>query len=116
MGQREPRIVERAVKLFSELDSELDKLEADTRAWGKQLIGQADKLSSDARAKLLEEARARAEAQLRAAEEEARARADEILRSEREKLSSLAASFDGMRESLVQLALGMLIPSGPGDE
>ena len=116
MGQREPKIIERAVKLFSELDAELDELEAGVRAWSKQLLSQADRLSSEVRLRLIEGARARGEAELRAAEEEASAKAEEILRSEEEKMRVLAAKFDEKREALVQRALSILIPNREGDE
>lgn len=116
VGQREPKVVEKAVKLFSELDVELDKLEASVRAWGRQLLSQADKLSSEARAKLLEEARAKGEAELKAAEEDASAKAEEILRTEEEKLRSFAAEFEEKRAILVERALKILIPNGRGEE
>ncbi|WP_174447923.1 hypothetical protein [Conexivisphaera calida] len=116
VGQREPKVVEKAVKLFSELDAELDKLEASVRAWGRQLLSQADKLSSEARAKLIEEARAKGEAELKAAEEDASAKAEEILRAEEEKLRSFTAEFEEKRTILVERALKILIPNGRGEE
>jgi F0F1-type ATP synthase membrane subunit b/b' len=103
-------VVERAVELFSKLDAELDGLEAEVRAWGRQLLSQADRLSADARVKLLEAARARGEERLREIERRANAEAEEMLRGEERKLEDLRAAFEAKRERLVELALGMLLP------
>ena len=103
-------IVERAVELFSKLDAELDGLEAEVRAWGRQLLSQADRLSADARVRLLEAARARGEERLREIERRANAEAEEMLRGEEKKLEDLRAAFEAKRERLVELALGMLLP------
>ncbi len=116
MGKESSGVVERAVRLFSDLDSELDKLEAGVRVWGKQLLEQADRLSSEAKAALLREARERAEEELRKVEEEASMQAENLLRSESERLKQLEEEFSRRREELVERALRALLPGGAGDE
>jgi len=112
VGAREPKVVERAIRTFSDLDGELDKLEAETRSWGRHLLDQADRLAAEARGRLLDAARAKGEDELKAVEEEATARAEEIMRTEEEKLRAVGRSFEEKKEELIQRALKILLPNG----
>ena len=102
--------VEEAIALFSELDSDLDKLEVEVDAWRRSLLGAAERLARKASDELMELARKEGERMVSERETKAREEAEKILEDADRRVQELSDKIDRVRDELMKMALDGIMP------
>ncbi len=102
--------VEEVITLFSELDSELDKLEVEVGVWRRSLLDEAERLSRKAGEELMELARKEGERMVSEREAEAREEAEKILEDASKRVQELSDRIDRARDELMKIVLDGIMP------
>lgn len=102
--------VEEVITLFSELDSELDKLEVEVGVWRRSLLDEAEMLSRKASEELMELARKEGERMVSEREAKAREEAEKILEDASKRVQELSDRIDRARDELMKIVLDGIMP------